>query len=66
MRRNNLDKVKVSTDMAFRTTTVKGLYSLGGDVMLPETTPAIAGWRCAQYDDIVALAAVSLLGEAGG
>src|ERR1039458_6079899 len=52
--------------MALHANTVQGLYSLAGDVVLPEATPAIAGWRYAQYDGIVALAAVSLSGEAGG
>jgi len=66
MRRNNSDKVKISPGTTFCASTVQGLYSLSGDVMLPETTPAIAGWRCAQYDGIVALAAVSLSGEAEG
>jgi hypothetical protein len=66
MRRNNPDKVKVSSGMACHTGTTQGLYSLSGDGMLPETTPAVAGWRYAQYDGIVALAAVSLSGQAGG
>src|SRR6204780_3590782 len=34
--------------------------------MLPETTPAIAGWRYAQYDGILALAAASLFGRGRG
>jgi hypothetical protein len=46
--------------MAFQTYTAQGQYSLPGDVMLPQATVAIAGWRHAQYDGIVALAAVSL------
>jgi hypothetical protein len=52
--------------MAFYGRPGKGLYSLPGDGMLPETTLAIAGWRYAQYDGILALAAASLSGEAGG
>jgi hypothetical protein len=66
MRRNNPDKVKISPGTTFRASTVRGLYSSSGDVMLPQTTPAIAGWRCAQYDGIVALAAAGLSGEAEG
>ena len=61
MRRNNPDKDKgLIRAMAFQAYTAQGQYSLRGDVMLPEATVAIAGWRHAQYDGIVALAAVSL------